>query len=395
MSQMPDIAGSWPDEGTQYVPGAPMDPAQQGYPPQQYAQQQPYPPQQQYPQQQGYQDPQYAQQQYQQQYQQQGYQEQGYQEQGYPDQTPQQPFVTEEEQASVPSEFDHLFRDSQPENRKSISGRQPVVSGPGAAPAPAFQQQQQQQQQQAPTQVAQAPVPMRQPFEDRVPTEYQPLQQPFGGGYGTPGGPGSGGGAGERRTPLIIGGVVVAIAAVGLYLGLSGGGGGGAKPSAGPSATTATQASNQTAQQQAAAVYQLVQQSKELRSDINAEVGGLVSCSNISALQSEITNTAQARQTQANKVATLDVSKISGGSSLISALHSAWSDSAASDADYAKAAGDFASGSCSKSAVKADGNYQSAVQGSDHVTSEKADAVDQWNSTMTNYGQPKIAQTDL
>ncbi|HEX4788254.1 MAG TPA: hypothetical protein VH372_07310 [Actinospica sp.] len=385
---MPDIAGSWPEEGTQYVPGAPMEPVQQPYQPQQYTQQQyqqPYP-------EQGYPDQQYAQQQYpQQQYAQ---QQQPYQEQPIP----QQAMYAEEEQAAVPSEFDHLFRDSSPENRKSISGKAPVVSGPGAAPG--FQQQsapaQQQQQQAAQATAVYAPA-QQQPgslFEDRKASDYSP-QQPFGGGYGTPGGPGSGAGGGNRRAPLIIGAAVVVVAALGLYLGLSGGGGGGNgnSPAAGTS-TAATHASTETAQQQAAAVYQLVQQSKQLRSDINAEVGSLDSCSNVSGLQARITDTAQSRQAQADQVAKLDVSKISGGAALVSALNSAWSDSASSDADFAKTAGDVA-GSCSKSAVRNDPNYAAAGQGSNQATQEKSSAVKLWNQTMTNYGQPEISQGDL
>lgn len=380
MSQMPEVAGSWPEEGAQYVPGAPMEPVQQAYQQQQYGQPQPqYPPQQAY-QQQGYQEQQqYAQQQYPQQ---QPYQEQTVQ---------QQAVAAEEEQSSVPSEFDHLFRDSSPQNRKSISGRQPVVSGPGAAAPGGFPQQQQAQSQQAPTVYAQ---PQQQAYEDRVPAGYTPQQQPFGGGYGEPGGPGGESGSGSRRTPLIVGGVVVVVAAVGLYLGLSGGGGGSKAPTAGPTASTSTHVSNETPQQQAAAVYQLVQQSKQLRSDINAEVGSLKSCTHVSALEGEITNTVQARQAQADQVSKLDVSKIQGGAALASALHAAWADSAASDADYAKAAADVAS-SCTKAAVRADTNYQQASKSSSKVTNEKSDAVSKWNSTMTNYGQPKISQSDL
>ena len=55
----------------------------------------------------------------------------------------------EEEQSSVPSEFDHLFRDSSPQERRSISGRQPMVSGPGAAASPGFPQAATQQAQTA------------------------------------------------------------------------------------------------------------------------------------------------------------------------------------------------------------------------------------------------------
>src|SRR6185312_3265339 len=113
VSQMPEVPGSWPEEGSPYLPGAPMEPVQQPYQ-QQY--QQPY------PQQQYGQTPQYpaAQQPY-----------PGQPQQGYQEQTVQQQAVfMEDEQASVPSEFDHLFRDSVPTDRRSIS-RQAVI---GAAP---------------------------------------------------------------------------------------------------------------------------------------------------------------------------------------------------------------------------------------------------------------------
>src|SRR5579859_2600086 len=123
VSQMPEVTGGWPEEGAQYAPGAPMEPVQQAYPPQQ-----PYQTQQQY-QQQGYPEPQYHQQQAQQQYPAPQAQQQPYpQEQT----APQQAVFAEEEQSALPSEFDHLFRDSSPEDRRAISGKQPMVSGPGA-----------------------------------------------------------------------------------------------------------------------------------------------------------------------------------------------------------------------------------------------------------------------
>ena len=190
MSQMPDVAGSWPEEGTQYLPGAPMEPVQQPYQPHAQYQQQQYP-------QQGYQDPQqYAQQQDPQQYAQQQYAQQQYaaaqQQPPYQDQTvPQQAAFGEEEQSAVPSEFDHLFRDSSPDNRRSISGRQPVVSGPGAGASPGFPQAPAAQQQAAQAtavynqaqgaQIGGAPAT----FDDRPPVEYGG-NPPFGGGYGGP-----------------------------------------------------------------------------------------------------------------------------------------------------------------------------------------------------------------
>lgn len=395
---MPDVAGSWPEEGTQYLSGAPMEPVQQPYPQQaQYQQQQQPYPQQGYGEQQQYGQPEYgAPQQQQQQYpaqpsypQQQGsYQEQPVQ---------QQAMYAEEEQASVPSEFDHLFRDSSPNDRRSITGRAPVVSGPGAAASPGFPQQQPQpapqQAQAGQGTAAYHPGQPQQGFDDRAPEYGGDQGYGGGGGYGQ-GGPG-GSGPGRRRAPLLIGGAVVLVGAVGLYLGLSGGGSGpGGAPKTTDPTVSASHASNETAQQQASAVYALVQRSEQLRSDINAEVGDLDDCSNVSSLPSEIADTASARQAQADQVAKLDVSKISGGGELTSELEAAWSASAESDNDYAKVASDVA-GSCSKHAVQSDSNEGAAKQASDRASSDKYKAAQSWNQTMTNYGQQQITESDL
>jgi hypothetical protein len=393
---MPDTAGSWPEEGTQYVPGAPMEPVQQQpYQPQQQYQQ-PYP-QQQY-QQQGYPDPQYAQQQYQQQ-------------PPYPEQAvPQQAMYAEEEQSSVPSEFDHLFRDSPPQERRPISSRQPMVSGPGAAPSPGFQQQVQQAPPQQQTQVAPqaAATAMFSPPQQQAQQPMQGYDTPgqqteyvgqFGGRYDGPDDPGGshsgGSGPGGRRTPLVIGGVVVVIAAVGLYLGLSGGGGSANKSAGSTKTTSATAAANpaETAQQQADAVYALVKAATTLRDDIGNEVQELKDCK-ISTAQSAINTTAQARSSAASQVAKLPVGKISGASALITDLQTAWQDSATSDQDYAKAAGDFAGGGCSEGKVTSDPNYQAAAGGSSTSASAKTTAANLWNQVMANY-EPKINEDDL
>jgi hypothetical protein len=390
VSQMPDVAGSWPENGTQYLPGAPMEPVQQPYQPQAQYQQQAYPQQgygeqQQYAPQQPYGVPQ------QQQY---PVAQPPYQEQT----APQQPMFFEEEQASVPSEFDHLFRDSSPENRKPISGGPAMVGGgPGAAASPAFQQAPPavaQQLQAAQATAVYNPAQAQQGYEERGPGGYAG-NQPFGGGYGPAGGNGGGNGGGGRRTPLIIGGVVVVVAAVGLYFGLSGGGSGsGPNPTASAS-TGAPHVSTETATQQAAAVYQLVAQSKQLRSDIDAEVGDdLDSCSNMSNLQSQIAGTASQRQAQADQVSELDVNKIVHGRELVNALNAAWTVSANSDNDYAKTAADVAS-NCTRAAVRSDPNTLAADQSSNRATQDKELAVRLWNQIMPNYGQPAIEESDL
>lgn len=396
MSQMPEAAGSWPEEGTQYLPGAPMEPVQQPYQaqPQQPYQQQPQYQQQPYPQQGYEQQPQYGQPQYQAQ-QQYGAPQQPYQAQpGYQDQTAQQPpAFAEEEQASVPSEFDHLFRDSPEVDRRSISARGPVVSGPGAAASPGFQQAPAAQQQQAQATAVYNPGQPPQAFDDRTQNGY-PQSQPFGGGYGAPGGPGGGPGAGNRRTPLIIGGVVVVVAAIGLYFGLSGGSSSGGAPATAASTQATTRASTQTAKQQADAVYQLVKESKQLREDSIDEYDSLKDCSNVSSLQTELSATSASRQTQATAVSKLDVSKIPNGSQLVSDLNSSWSASSTSDGDFGKTAGDLAGG-CSKSALNNDSNYSAGIQASGQATSDKDAAASLWNQTMPAYGLPRISASDL
>jgi hypothetical protein len=379
---MPEVAGGWPEEGAQYAPGAPMEPVQQAYPPQE-----PYQPQQQY-QQQGYSEPQYHQPQAQQQYPAPQAQQQYPQEQT----VPQQALFVEEEQSALPSEFDHLFRDSSPEDRRAISGKQPMVSGPGASPSLGFQQAPQQQMQPAPA-AQQAPAATA--MYTQQPQDYVPVQQPgdYGNGPFSYDGPPAGGGSGNRRTPLIIGGVVAVIAVVGLYLGLSGGGGSG-KASAGTTTTaTASAASNQTAQQEADNLYALVKQAKQLRSAISAGVGKLRDCQ-IAAAQTQIDSTAQARQSAATQVAQYPVGKISGASELVSALQKAWQDSADSDKNYGLAAKDFANGGCSKSAVEKDSYYQAAQSGSGTSATDKATAAGLWNTVMSKY-EPSIGESDL
>ncbi|MBR7836050.1 hypothetical protein KDL01_22430 [Actinospica durhamensis] len=368
---MPEVAGSWPEEGSQYQPGAPMEPVQQPYP-QQAQYQQPY--QQQYGE-----APQYP---AQQQYAQQQHPQASYQEQTVP-----QPAVFEEELASVPSEFDHLFRDSVPNDRRSISRQSVVGTSP---PSAGFAQN---AAQAAPPQPA--ATAMFNP-QDQAATGYQ-QQPPFGGsnegyrdGYEQlPARPG------HNRTPLLIGGVVVLVAAVGLYLGLSGGGNSsGGSPSAGGTHTAAA-APTLSLQQQADQLYQLVAQAKDLRSEINGGYSELLDC-NISSAQSDIDTAVSGRKAALDTLTKLDVSKISNGAELVSDLKAAWTFSYDSDNHYAKAAADFAGGaSCTKSAVQHDANFQAADSTSGDSSRAKDTAADLWNQVMPNYNEPKITSAQL
>lgn len=373
MSQMPEAAGSWPEEGSQY--GAPMDPVQQAYPQQAQYQQQAYPQQQPYGGAPGYPAPQ---------------QPGGYPQpqEVYPGQTVAQPPVyAEDERSSVPSEFDHLFRDSVPTDRRSIS-RQAVV---GAAPPPAgfAQAAPPQPQQAAPTAMyAPAEQGMEQPPFGGYPQQQPPFGGPGGDGYEPlPERPG------RSRAPLVIGGVVVVVAAVGLYLGLSGGNSN--KPQARPTVSATGTVTHQTPQQEADALYQLVSQAKTLRSEINGGVSELMACK-ISDAQTDIGNSVTGRQQALAQLQKLDVSKIDGGADVVAALKTAWTDSYTSDSDYGKAADDFANGApCNKSALQKDANLKAANSGSGDSTRAKADAAKLWNDTMTKYNEPEISGSQL
>lgn len=338
---------------------------QQPYPQQQYGQTPQYPaPQQPYP---------------------------GQPQQVYPEQpVPQQALFVEDEQSSVPSEFDHLFRDSVPTDRRSIA-RQAVIGS--APPAPGFAQP-------APAAPPQPAATAMFAPQDQVQPGYPPQQQP---GYGGPGDGYGGGGfeplpqrPGRSRAPFAIGGVVVLVAAVGLYLGLSGGGSGTPTGQASTGATaSASAAPKQTAQQEADALYQLVSQAKPLRSYANGGVSALTAC-NISLAQSDLNSAVSGRQAELDALSKLQVDKIEGGAELVSDLKDGWTASFNADQDDAKAAADFAGGAtCTKDAVKADPNYQAAGQGSSDSTNAKSAAAKLWNQIMPQYGEPKITYTQL
>jgi hypothetical protein len=201
---------------------------------------------------------------------------------------------------------------------------------------------------------------------------------------------------GRSRTPFVVGGVVVVVAAVGLYLGLSGGGSGTptSQSSTGPTASSSA-GTKASAQQEADSLYQLVTAAKDLRSDANGGVSALVAC-NIPVAQAEINSAVTGRQAALSSLAKLDVSKIDGGTALAAALHKAWTDSSDSDSDYAKAVADFTGGAtCSAAAVKADPNYVAASQGSSESTQAKQSAAKLWNQAMPTYGKPQITSAQL
>lgn len=419
MSQMPEMpATGWAEQGydpSAYPRQAEDQPAQtaavwqqdtepdwgasqQGYPEQDFPGQE-YPPQQQYPQ-------------------------QGYAGQADPTMAvPQQPMAAPDAGSGLPTEFDHLFRGSTPDSRRAIDRQKPMVGGAGAGylsgsqaqPAPGPAPQGAMPDQGAQYQGYQQPFPQGEQFPG--PAQYQgapydgqyqaaqfqsgPYAQadfPQGAGYGEPGG-GFGGGGGalggqlRNRRVLIIGGAVVLAAVIGFVVANSGGSSG---ASAGPpSGTPSATPSKTSPKQQADQIYQLIEQSSQLRSDANTGVVDVNGCKDLANAQSLLTATAQKRQAQADSVAKLDVSGIQNGAQLVSQLKAAWTASAQYDNAYAQIAGDMQSG-CKTTEVRKDSNHQAADQAATAADNAKAQAAQLWNDNVaTPLGESQVDSEKL
>lgn len=324
----------------------------------------------------------------------------------------------EAEGAGLPTEFDHLFRGSPQDSRRSIDRQRPGI---GAAPEnyalPEGYQDPQYQPQPGPeTQYSAAQFQSAglSTASYQAPADAQPYGGPQYGqpeypqapGYGAAppqygnqghdgGGwnPGGGGPSGNRKRWLIGGGVAV-VAVIGIVYALSSGGGSG-KPTAHSSTGASASAQATTPQQQAEALYQLIGQSEQLRTAANDAVVDVNACRNLTAAQSALQSTAQQRQAQADQVAKLDVSKINNGAQLVQELQAAWTASAKYDSAYASIAGDVQSG-CKASQVKKDPNYQTANAQGTAASQAKNQAAGLWNDQVAGpLNQQKISEAKL
>jgi hypothetical protein len=354
----------------------------------------------------------------------------------------------EAEGAGLPTEFDHLFRGSPQDSRRSIDRQRPGV---GAIPMP--EPYQDPQYSQAPPMPAPEapqypadpyeaagfatasyagpgptgapPAPYGQPEYPQAPgygpgghgnqgytgPEYGNPEQgnpeygnpgygtaEYGGGQGGngPGGWHDGGGArpaGSRKRWLIGGGVAL-VAVIGIVYALNSGGNTSKSPSANGSTGAASSTQPTTAKQQAAAIYTIIAQSAQLRSDASTAVVDVTGCHDLATAQTTLKNTAQQRQSQADQVAKLNVSLIQNGAQLIQELNAAWTASAKSDSAYATIAADVQSG-CKAGQVKKDGNYQTANSEGTAASQAKAQAADLWNTNVVPLGQQQISDTTL
>jgi hypothetical protein len=386
-----------------------------------------------------------------------GASQQGYPEQGYPEQAqayPQQPYQQHaypgqpyqayaapeaDEGAGLPTEFDHLFRDSEPDSRRAIDRQKPMVGGAGAGYLAGAQAAAAQQPEAV---IPEQPAAPYQPYEQQPPfpqqndqygeqfpgsaayqgEQYQGAQFQNGGaypqadyrqgaGYGESGGGfgggsagggpfGGGGGGGslggrlrERRT-LVVGGAIALAAIIGIVIATSSSSPG-SKNSASGGGTPSTAPSKASPKQQADQIYQLIQQSSQLRSAANTAVVEVNGCKDLADAQSTLSSTAQKRQQQADSVAKLDVSGIQHGAQLVSQLKAAWTASAQYDAAYAQIAGDLQN-NCKVADVAKDSNRQTANQAGDAATSAKSQAAQLWNDNVaTPFGESQVSSDKL
>ena len=328
--------------------------------------------------------------------------------------------------SGLPTEFDHLFRDSPTDSRRAIDRQKPMVGGaPIAEPPPAAAQGAQAAyqgyQQPFPQQGGQQGGQYGEQFPGPAPYQgdYQATQlqsgpyaqaeypQAQGAGYGQQGagygasGGGFGGGGGSvadrlrDRRKLIIGGAVAVAVVIGIVLATSNGGSSGHSPVASTSSGPSTAASKTTPKQQADQIYQLIQQSGQLRSDANTAVVDVNGCKDVANAQSALTSTAQKRQAQADSVGKLDVSGIQNGAQLVSQLKAAWTASAQYDTAYAQIAGDVQNG-CKTSAVRKDANHQAADTAAGAADTAKAQAAQLWNDNVaTPLGESQVSSDKL
>jgi hypothetical protein len=343
-------------------------------------------------------------------------------------------------QGGIPNEFDHLFRDSDEDRRRSLMPSQspigvalppgtqpPLALPPGKPPSqsgesqlPAYQPPAQQQlaaypqqpyqdqtyQQAAYQQTTQVPVGA--PSDDdqhtqaipRVPVQpYAYAPQP-----GQAGGGGVGGGVGyeqtgERRsstTPMLIAiGVfvlLIVIASVLLFGGSKkntannhpGGSGTLGNPGASPAAPSKAQAD---------ALYKLMTSGKSARDQANAAITSVEQCKDVSTAKATFTDAAKTRQSQYDSIKTLPVDQLGVDTTqLVSNLSQGWQYSADSEKELAAWANDNLT--CTGTPSKAD-NRSAADHDGSKAGSFKGSAVAEWNAMAAKLGEPTIDISSL
>jgi hypothetical protein len=208
----------------------------------------------------------------------------------------------------------------------------------------------------------------------------------------------------QAKTTLLVAIGVFVVLIVVAAVAFSGGGGDKAKnagskksttsdtPAASSSSVSAAPGVDPEAKKQADAVYRIIAQSKELRSQANTAVSGVQQCKNMAENKQTFADVATKRQAQADAVKGQPVDKLPGGQKLAGDLVNAWQLSAESENDYVAWAADNLS--CT-SKPGANDNLTRANSAGGKAGSAKAEAVKDWNAFASQLGVQPIGINDL
>ncbi|NUR58348.1 MAG: hypothetical protein HOV87_06590 [Catenulispora sp.] len=197
--------------------------------------------------------------------------------------------------------------------------------------------------------------------------------------------------------------VLIVIAAVAFSGGGGGKGkGGNAKKGTTPDTTVSSSTTSSAApappgvdpeaKKQADAIYQIIAQSKDLRSQANGAYDNVLLCKNMPANKQAFTDVAAKRQQQADSVKGLAVDKLPGGPKLAADLISAWQLSAESENDFVAWANDNLS--CTGK-PGANDNLNKANSAGGKAGTAKGAVVKEWNAFATQFGLQTIGVNDL
>lgn len=232
-----------------------------------------------------------------------------------------------------------------------------------------------------------------------------PAQPPYGGRPGEPDlllatAPGKR----QAKTTLLVAIGVFVVLIVVAAVAFSGGGGDGKgkaagkkttapdTPAASSSSVSAAPGVDPEAKKQADAVFKIIAQSKELRSQANGAVTAVQQCKNMPESKQTFADVATKRQAQADAVKGLAVDKLPGGQKLANDLIAAWQLSAESENDYVAWANDNLA--CTGKPGAGD-NLAKANSAGQKAGSAKNEAVKDWNAFASQLGVQTIGIGDL
>ena len=159
-----------------------------------------------------------------------------------------------------------------------------------------------------------------------------------------------------------------------------------------PSPSPTTSPSGNAQLQAATALDSLLTDSSRNRANVVAAVASVASCQDPAGAAATLTQAANDRQAELNRLQTLDLSALSGSNQLVGALTSSLDHSQA--ADQAFAAWAQASEGCSGNAAQ-DSNYAAASDASTAATASKQQFVNLWNPIARRFGLTVRKPSDI